>query len=228
MEEILLVHVINGTKIAPPASLFRSSCPSPRESALAVLNEKRAFLEQITGIPVVPRIIETPDGDIAGAIIRLAHAENIPLIVMGGRGKGLISAYILGSVSEGVVQRSSTDVLIMHFRGAKDPGTAGLEKFCRGLFFHVLCPVDFSRPSQKTLEYAQSLGFIRRMTLLHIMDEGIPEPERRYREEECRKQLDAMISDLAGRGIRAASVIRSGSPASEIERLPKSLTSLLS
>jgi nucleotide-binding universal stress UspA family protein/predicted GNAT family acetyltransferase len=223
MEEILLVHVISGTKKAPSSSLFQSSRTSPQKSALAALNEKRAVLEGMTGVPVVSRIIEATGGDIAGAIIGLAHAENIPLIVMGGRGKGLISRYILGSVSEGVVQRSSTDVLIMHFKGAKDPGTTGLEKFCRGLFFHVLCPVDFSRPSQKTLEYAESLKFIRRMTLLHIMDEGMPEPDRGRREEECRQQLDAIVSGLAARGIRAAFVIRSGSPASEIAKVAEEL-----
>ncbi len=223
MEEIILIHVMSESKKGQSSSLFPSTLPSPRDQTLASLDKKRAFLERMIGLPVIPRIIEAPDGDIAGAIIRLAHAENIPLVVMGGRGKGLISAYILGSVSEGVVQRSSTDVLVMHFRGAKDPGKTGLEKFCRGLFFHVLCPVDFSRPSQKTLEYAQSLGFIRRMTLLHVMDEKIPEPDRSRRGEECRQQLDTIVSDLAGRGVRAASVIRSGSPAGEIARVANEL-----
>jgi nucleotide-binding universal stress UspA family protein/GNAT superfamily N-acetyltransferase len=223
IEEFLLVHVISGDNKTPSTPLFRSPQPSLRDQALATLDEKRIFLKRMTALPVVPRIIEAIDGDIAGAIIQLAHAENIPLIVMGGRGKGLISAYILGSVSEGVIQRSSTDVLVMHFRGAKDPGAAGLEKFCRGLFFNVLCPVDFSRPSQKTLEYAQSLGFIRRMTLLHVMDEGMPEPDRSRREEECRQQLNAIVSDLARRGIRAAAVIRRGSPSIEIAKAAEEL-----
>jgi len=43
----------------------------------------------MTALPVARVFIEAIDGDIAGAIIQLAHAENIPLIVMGGRGKGL-------------------------------------------------------------------------------------------------------------------------------------------
>jgi nucleotide-binding universal stress UspA family protein/predicted GNAT family acetyltransferase len=223
IEEILLVYVTTGGKKTPPAPFIQSSQPPPRDPALATLDEKRIFLERIMKIPVVPRIIEAVDGDIAGAIIHLVHAENISLIVMGGRGKGIISAYILGSVSEGVIQRSSTDVLIMHFRGAKDPGAAGLEKFCRGLFFNVLCPVDFSRPSQKTLEYAQSLGFIRRMTLIHVMDERMPEPDRSRVEEECRRQLNAIVSDLTGRGIRAAAVIRRGSPAIEIAKAAEEL-----
>ncbi len=223
MEEILLVHVISGTGRASSPSLFRPARLSPRDQALAALDKKKASLEQTTGLPVVPRVIEAIGGDIAGAIIGLAHAENIPLIVMGGRGKGLVSAFILGSVSEGVVQRSSTDVLIMHFKGAKNPGEAGLQKFCRGLFFHVLCPVDFSRPSQKTIEYAQSLGFIRRMTLLHVMDEGPAGPDRSSREEECKKRLEAIAAGLEGKGIRAATVIRSGRPAEVIAQVAEEL-----
>jgi len=223
IEEILLVHVISGGKKTPSTAFFRSPPPSMQDLAFASLDEKRTILERMTALPVVPRIIEAIDGDIAGAIIQLAHAENIPLIVMGGRGKGLVSGFILGSVSEGVVQRSSTDVLIMHFKGAKDPGEAGLGKFCRGLFFNVLCPVDFSQPSQKTLEYAQSLGFIRHMTLLHVMNEEIPEADRSRREEECRQQLAVIVSGLAARGIRATAVIRRGSPAAEIAKAAEEL-----
>jgi nucleotide-binding universal stress UspA family protein len=219
MEEILLVHVINGTLPEDGIGMVRASHPSPRELALASLEEKRQVLQQMTGVTVSQRIIEATYGDIAGAIVRLAHTENIPLIVMGGRGKGLISGYILGSVSEGVIQRSTTDVLIMHFRGPENPGTAGLEKFCRNVFFHVLCPVDFSRPSEKTLEYAKSLSCIRHMTLLHVVDTKVSGPDRSERIEECRQKLALIEAGLAREGIRGTSIIRTGSPAREIARV---------
>ena len=219
MEEILLVHVINGSRSDDGKGFLRASHPSAREVTLASLEEKRQFLEQMTGIMVSRRIIEAASGDIAGAIVNLAHTENIPLIVMGGRGKGLLAGYILGSVSEGVIQRSNTDVLIMHFRGAKDPGMAGLEKYCRNVFSHILCPVDFSRPSDKTLEYAKSLGFIRHMTLLHVMDGKGSGPDRSWRIGECQKKLAVIEADLARQGIRTESVIRQGSPAREIARI---------
>ena len=172
MEEILLVHVINGTPAG--TGIFQDHQPSPREQARSILEEKRQFLEQMTGVPVRQQILEAKDGDIAGAIIRSAYTENISLIVMGGRGKGLLAGYILGSVSEGVIQRSNTDVLIIHFRGTKNPDEAGPDKFCRNVFSDVLCPVDFSRPSEKTLEYAGSLGCIRHMTLLHVVNGKVP------------------------------------------------------
>lgn len=223
MEEILLVHVINGTSPEARNGFLRNSHLSPRELATVSLEEKRQFLEQMTGVVVSKRIIEAQSGDIAGAIVRLAHTENISLIVMGGRGKGLLSGFLLGSVSEGVIQRSNTDVLIMHFRGSKNPGEAGLEKFCRNVFSHVLCPVDFSRPSEKTLEYAKSLGCIWRMTLIHVVDAKVSGPDRSKRIEECRQKLALIESDLAQQGIRAASIIRPGSPAREIVRVAEEL-----
>lgn len=223
MEEILLVHVINGSLTEARAGFFWNHQASPRELASASLEEKRRLLEQMTGVRVTQRILEAAYGDIAGAIVHLAHTENIPLIVMGGRGKGLLSGYILGSVSEGVIQRSTSDVLIMHFRGQKNAGEPGLEKFCRNVFFHVLCPVDFSRPSEKTLDYAKNLGCIQRMTLLHVVDAKVSGPDRPGHIEESRRKLALIEADLAEQGIQAGSVIRPGSPGREITRVADEL-----
>jgi nucleotide-binding universal stress UspA family protein/GNAT superfamily N-acetyltransferase len=223
LQEILLVHVINETLPETSNSLLGFPQPSPRDQVLTSLGKKWQFLEKVTGVKVSQRIIEATDGDIAGAIVRLAHVDNIPLIVMGGRGKGLLSGYILGSVSEGVIERSRTDVLIMHFRGSKNSGEAGLEKFCRSVFSQVLCPVDFSRPSEKTLEYAKNLGCIRHLTLLHVVDARVSGFDRATYTEACRKKMAVIEADLAQQGIRAASIIRSGSPAREITRVAEEL-----
>ena len=117
MEEILLVHVINGS---PRCKRPGKDSHPPRELARGSLEEKRQYLEQATGVRVSPADTEAKAGDIAGAVVRSAYTENIPLIVMGGRGKGLLAGFILGSVSEGVIQRSNTDVLIVHLRDAKE------------------------------------------------------------------------------------------------------------
>jgi len=218
MEEVLLAHVVNGTQLQDGTGYLRNSHVSSREVALAGLEEKQKLLRQMTGVTVSTRIVEAPSGDIASAIIQLAHAENISLIVMGGRGKGLLSGFILGSVSEGVARRSTTDVLIMHFPGSKDNHTGGQEKSCRNVFSHVLCPVDFSKPSEKTLEYALSLSCIRRITLLHVMDPKTPRPDREKHPEEPHQKLEEIDAALARRGIRGASLIRTGNPAREIVR----------
>jgi nucleotide-binding universal stress UspA family protein/GNAT superfamily N-acetyltransferase len=219
MEEILLVHVIHEARKETQSGFFWNNQRSSREQALASLEEKQQFLEQMTGILVRHKIVEAKYGDIAGAIIRSAYTENIPLIVMGGRGKGLLSGYILGSVSEGVIQRSNTDVLIMHFPSSTNPVTGGLEKFCRNVFSHVLCPVDFSRPSEKTLEYAGSLGCVRHMTLLHVVNGKVSGKDLSGSIEECRQKLVVIEAGLERQGIRTTSIIRSGSPSREITRV---------
>jgi nucleotide-binding universal stress UspA family protein/predicted GNAT family acetyltransferase len=83
----------------------------------------------------------------------------------------------------------------------------------------VLCPVDFSRPSGKTLAYAKSLGSIRHMTLLHVVDRKVSGPDPSWRIEESRQKLAAIEADLVKNGIRAESIIREGSPAREIARI---------
>jgi len=218
MEEIVLVHVLTTTLQEAGTGIFQDHQPSPRDQALITLEEKRRYLEQMTGVLVCHKILEAKDGDIAGAIIRSAYTENFSLIVMGGRGKGLLAGYILGSVSEGVIQRSNTDVLIIHFRGSKAPGEAGLEKFCRNIFSEVLCPVDFSRPSEKTLEYARSLGRIRHMTLLHVVNGKVTGPDPSPYLEECRQKLAVIEAGLEQQGVRTTSLVRSGPPAREIIR----------
>lgn len=217
MEEILLVHVISG---APAGTgFFQNHQPSPREQAQNALEEKRQYLEQMTGVQVRQKVLEAKDGDIAGAILRSAYAENVSLIVMGGRGKGLLAGYILGSVSEGVIQRSNTDVLIIHFRGTKNPDEAGADMFSRNMFSEVLCPVDFSRPSEKTLEYAIRLGCIRHMTLLHVVNGNGSGPDHSHHIDGCRQKLARIGSDLERGGIPTTSLVRSGSPAREIIRI---------
>ena len=222
MEEILLVHVIHET-LARDRQFFRILSPLPVSRHILILRKNGSILEQVTGVQVRHTIIEAKDGDIAGAIIRSAYTENVSLIVMGGRGKGLLAGYILGSVSEGVIRRSNTDVLIIHFRGTKNPDEAGLDKFCRNVFSEVLCPVDFSRPSEKTLEYAGSLGCIRHMTLLHVVNGNVSGPDQSQRIEECRQKLALIEAGLTQQGIRATSMIRSGSPAREIIRIAEEL-----
>jgi nucleotide-binding universal stress UspA family protein len=223
MEEILLVHVIGESVKNEKSFLNHSSHHSALETAVATLEEKRDHLMELTGVSVVSRIVESVDGDTAGAIVRLAQKENISLIVMGGRGHGLLYGYILGSVSEAVIQRSDKDILIMHFRGSDNPDGKNLEKFCRNIFSHVLCPVDFSRPSVKTVEYAAGLGGVRRMTLLHVLDSGASEEDLPPLQEQSRRQLDQIVADLHGKGIQVSSLVRSGHPAQMIAGVAEDL-----
>ena len=223
MEEILLVHVIDEARKNEKPVFSLSPHRSVLETATATLEEKKKYLEGLTGVSVFPRMVESVDGDTAGAVIQLAQRENISLIVMGGRGHGLLYGYILGSVSEAVVHRSRTDLLIMHFRGSDKPDQKKLEKFCRSIFYHVLCPVDFSRPSLKSVEYAAGLAGVRQMTLLHVLDGEASGNDLPLLTENTHRQLDQIGADPGAKGIRVSSLVRSGNPAQVIASIAEEL-----
>ena len=170
MEEILLVHVLTGSPVPAGSSALNPPHTGTEGPAGRMLEEKGRYLGEMTGVPVRTILIESMGADIPGTIIRTANTENVSLIVMGARGKSLFRGLLLGSVSEGVIVRAGIDVLVMHFRGIDGNDHAPLEKFCVNVFSHVLCPVDFSRPSEKTLEYVRNLGFIRKVTAIHVMN----------------------------------------------------------
>ena len=170
MEEIFLIHVLSRSPVPESSSVFTRSHARPEEPAERMLAEKGRYLEEMTGVTVKTILVEGNGADIPGTIIKTANNENISLIVMGARGKSLFRGLLLGSVSEGVITRAGIDVLVMHFRGIEGNDDTQLEKFCINVFSHVLCPVDFSRPAEKTLEYLKNLGFIRKVTVLHVAD----------------------------------------------------------
>ncbi|MDD1677533.1 MAG: GNAT family N-acetyltransferase [Methanomicrobiales archaeon] len=201
MEEILLLHVLI----------------TPDRHAQPLLEEKGRHLTQTTGVPVRTILVEGIDGDTAGAIIKTANSEGISLIVVGARGKSILGKMLLGSVSTEVVKRAGTDVLVMHFPGLEGSGDAPLEKFCRNVFSHVLCPLDFSKPSEKTREYLKRLTFIKKVTFLHVIREGEPDPTNQVRAAELR--LKEIAADIGSPGMRVESIVRSGNPAPEISRV---------
>ena len=217
MEEILLLHVLNKSPVPEKLPAFLASHASPEEEAERLLAEKGRYLEQISGVRVKTLVVEGSGEDTSALIIKTANNENISLIVMGARGKSIFRGLLLGSVSEGVIKKAGIDVLVMHFRGLGENDTIQLGKFCTNIFSHVLCPVDFSKPAEKTLEYVKTLGFIRKVTFLYVADphgqekdQPAPVPEQQFR----------MISaGFASQGRKTSSLIRYANPVGEICRV---------
>ena len=222
MEEILLVHVIDEAAKNERRLLGNPRHRTALEIAAETLEEKRNHLSDLTGVPVVARLAESVDGDTAGAIVRIAQDGNVSLIVMGGRGRGLLYGYILGSVSEAVIQRSRKDLLIMHFRVPEKPDGGKPEKFCRNIFDHVLCPVDFSRPSVKTVEYAASLSAVRHITLLHVLEGGAEEGSL-LQQDTALRHLDQIADLPRAQGIAVTSLVRRGGAVKVIARCASEL-----
>jgi len=219
MEEILLVHVLTPSPVRERSSMFTGFHASPDEQAGQVLAEKGRYLEEMTRVPVKTLLVEAIGGDIPGTIIRTANNENSSLIVVGARGKSLFSGLLLGIVSEGVITRTGINVLIMQFRGIGGNDEAQLEKFCTNVFSHVLCPVDFSRPAEKTLELLKSLGFVRKVTVLHVTQVQRQGRDKSQPAQDPDQQLRIVTEDLVQHGIRATAMTRSGNPVIEICRM---------
>jgi nucleotide-binding universal stress UspA family protein/GNAT superfamily N-acetyltransferase len=216
MEEILLVHVLTTSPVPERSSIFTRSHTKPEEQAGQVLAEKGRYLEEVSRVPVKTLLVEAITGDIPGTIIKTANTENISLIVVGARGKSLFSGLLLGSVSEGVITRAGINVLIMHFQGIGDHDDTRLEKFCTNVFSQVLCPVDFSRPAEKTLEFLKSLGFVRKVTVLHITQAQRQGRDKSPPAQDPEQQLRLIADDLVQHGIRATVMTRPGNPVTEI------------
>jgi len=217
MESILLVHAVNGV-LSPAGSPVLSASPL-HETAQSTLEAKKRYLESTTGVPVRASLVESIDGNTAGPIAKMAKEENVSLVVMGGHGRGLIHGLLSTSVTEEVIRRGFTDVLAMYFRGMEHSGPE--EKFCRNVFNHVLCPVDFSRPSETALEYLGRMNSVGRVTLLHVIDreEKIKDtPEAIVAAEQRLSDAAAILSSL---GIRTQSRVAVGDPVPEILRVAR-------
>jgi nucleotide-binding universal stress UspA family protein/predicted GNAT family acetyltransferase len=218
MEEILLIHVLTRSPVPENSPVLTRSHARPEEQEEYMLAEKGRYLEKMTGVAVKTLLIEGNGADIPGTIIKTANNENCSLIVMGARGKGLFRGLLLGSVSEGVIERAGINVLVMHFRGIEGDDHAPLEKFCVNVFSHVLCPVDFSRPAEKTLDYIKNLGFIRKVTVLHVVSPH-GSAAKTMPAQDPALQLRLITADLEQHGIKAASTETTGNPVTEICRV---------
>jgi nucleotide-binding universal stress UspA family protein/GNAT superfamily N-acetyltransferase len=219
MEKIFLVHILHKTPVPADLSVFGYVPVSPEEQAQQMLEEKGRWLEQTTGVPVKTILVNETRGDTAASIIKTANNENISLIVMGARGKSIFRGILIGSISEGVLQKAGIDVLIMQFHGLEGNDDIALEKFCTNIFSHVLCPVDFSLPSEKTLKYAKSMNFIRKITLLHVIQKSGQDHDEQSRIRLAEDHMAAIQEDIASQGTRTVSIIRSGNTVDEICRV---------
>jgi len=171
-----------------------------------ILEDLRCFLEPAIG-PRIPVQIAIREGDPAERIVEHARERCADLIVMGTHGRRGFDKWLLGSVTETVVRQASCPVLtvsrVQHDAGV--PGSVSLRK--------ILCAVDLSRISAKTVRYALSLS--RKMDgellLVHIL-EGFPEGV-------ARQFLKAMVPAQLRGSCQVEETVQGGKPPVEILRL---------
>jgi nucleotide-binding universal stress UspA family protein len=162
--------------------------------------------------------------NVPGAIVSLAGSLPADLVVIGTHGRTGFHRLVLGSVTEKLLRTAPCPVLCVppHSPDAVRLSEPGLSR--------VICPVDFSASSARTLRYAASIAeqARARLTVLHVIelapDAGdvlVPEADV-YRAARL-ENANAAMRDLIAADIRQASaideVIGAGRPYQEIMRM---------
>jgi nucleotide-binding universal stress UspA family protein len=167
-----------------------------------------------------------------GATI-LSRAASLPadLIVMGTHGLQGLERFVLGSVTEKVLRKSTCPVLTVPppvLSPTKPP------------YKRLLCPIDFSPSSRTALRYALAIAkeSDAQLTVLHVLDwpaedelflEWFDTEEfRRQSELSTRHRMDALISEEARTWCDPMTVLRYGKPYQSIlERAAEERTELI-
>jgi nucleotide-binding universal stress UspA family protein len=160
---LLLMHVVPLAPVPPappstPAAGFPvSEIPQTVEGQEDVLHrmleqiERRAEPLRASGLTVETLVRE---GGIVGTVLKEAERLPIDLIVLGSHGLSGFERLVMGSVAEKVLRKAPCPVLSVGPPvSEEDPAARRPVRFAR-----VLCPIDFSEPSIRALEYALSIA----------------------------------------------------------------------
>lgn len=160
--EVHVLHVVP----APETNLDVSfdDLPEPdrayyREVWNRAEGELDAFLQRVpTGRATFRRVLTA--GLASHTVLEYATREGIDLIVMGTRGHRGLRRFLLGSVTEEVLQRSDLPVLVV------PPGTGD------DTVTHVLAPTDFSVAAEMALPVAVEMAELygAQLDLLHVLE----------------------------------------------------------
>jgi nucleotide-binding universal stress UspA family protein len=163
------------------------------------LQELTSFAAPALGAGVQAKI-DLVEGDPIQEILKAAGEGPADLITLGTHGRGGFQRMVLGSITEKVLRRAACPVL------TAPPRAAGPQGQAPPVFRHILCPVDFSDASIKSLEYGFSLAKEAKasITLIHAV-EALAEVEPlehasgtmtewlRFLEERARQRLGQLI-----------------------------------
>jgi len=182
------------------------------------LKEEKRFLENLSQNLRVTTAVKT-SSDTSGAIIETAEERGVSLIVVGARGNSPMEGILLGSVSMAVLRRSRTNVLIMRHKIIEEMKAKTYEMFCPMILFRVLCPVDFSLYSDRSIALAGATPGIGEVILLHVVSQGGTEAEIDDAVQKAKGQIEAIRDILATKGIKVRTIVRRGNPTIEITRI---------
>lgn len=217
-EEILLLHFWGTLEVLGVDSFYK---PTVYEDFEKNLQSQKTTLEK-QGFKVETRVLE---GLSAVQVNTIAMDEKYPLIAVGS------DKYIFGAMANELIHNARTPTYIFKSSNGKpDSGTERIKE-AGGAAEHVLFATDFSKNSEVAFNYLVEMVPIikKRVTLVHVQDEYRISPYLDDRIDEFNRidagRLEGMKKVLLEKGCpEAETVLRYGSPSSEVLRAVKDLS----
>ena len=199
LEEIILVHVVDirlGEGIS--VDLKRESEDRLMEVEM-LLSSKNILVKKYS-----------PIGFAASEIVNIAKLEEVSLILIGSKGKGVLKEVFLGSTTFDVIRLTEVPVLIEKY--IKDESNEYIN-VCVNKFQKVLLPIDFSDCSNVIIEKAKNLSSItKEIVLLTIVEQGESFQEIQEAKENYQKLLNGIAVEFNELGIETKVLIKEGIP----------------
>ncbi len=206
VKEVAVLFVVNTARLSSVSGGFDLG-------RYIELEEKRAeeelpkLLEKLEKAGLKAKAIKPyPTGNPVNEILKLSKSYDF--IAIGARGRGIFKEILLGSVSEGVARKSEIPVYV--FKSKTEVLESGVKcyKPCDYLFRKILVAYDFSKYSQKALEYASEISKRTNgeIVLLYV-DDG---------EKTKKGDLDAVTDELKAKGLKVTALKASGIPSKVI------------
>jgi nucleotide-binding universal stress UspA family protein len=220
---LVAFHVFSPQPL-PMATEFGGYVPAPPQlSEDEITEEVRRFTQPVAGS--VPIQIVVREGNPVYEIVGQAARMQADLLVLGTHGRSGFERLFLGSVTEKVLRKVACPTLTVppHEKVPADPVS----------FKKILCPVDFSAPSTRALQYALSLAkeADARLMVLHVLESyvdavklsevsqfTVPEFEQ-HRKDDAIERLKALIPADAREWCTPEEVVITGKPHREIVRV---------
>ncbi len=221
VHQVSLPSFAVGPVVAPQALLPVVLTDEDRDAVLRAIDafvaEDRAAGREIEG--VVEEAVNVP-----AAIVAKAGSLPADMIAIGTHGRTGFDRLVLGSVTEKVLRTAPCPVLSVPPRG-DGAGTLAASGLTR-----VVCPVDFSKASDRPLRYAASLAQQAgaRLTVVHVVelvpgadDIVVPEADayRAARFDGAKTSMTKAISADIRQACAIDEVLLAGTPYREIVRI---------
>jgi nucleotide-binding universal stress UspA family protein len=222
LKKAVFLHVIDPVKAARWSDVDAQALDRFKSEAFDRLNSLTEPLQGQTDIRIVPLVVV---GSTDRAIVDTAEEQAVSLIIIGAHGRSYIRGALLGSITQKVLRRTRTPLLIARFENPGARVEDDPEVFPRDPCAKILHPTDFSDNSLRAFRLVRNCGpgIEKEIILLHVQDSRTLLHHLKHRLEEFdridRQRLTELKRQLDFLGYAVRMVLKTGVPAMEINRL---------